>query len=365
MEEEIKLLNDAFEIYNLDDREDISTKVLDYIADRILANRYYINQLIELLKEDYTFTDIWDAFENARNVEEHYKKSQTFRKIDSLFFMGVYATSKGNIVVETDSVTDIVKYFVDAIKTRNTITISKLDYNEVSIESVLLVILCEALNKFGLDRNLIMIMPYEECFYENFDEVIINENGKQKIDNKQVSNKYIIYIENNSFKDEIEIEKKKLEEKGLEYEVIEGEFYEAIRKINSIKPIGACIYTSDLNLGYKFINLVHSNNVFVNTTLLNSEDYSKDNNVYYLKKKIIYPMIGYDNNGDFAEEGTVDESVVEEKVVKEEMTIETPKEVTVEEPKKQDDGTEFKLVVPNANPWYKRIFEAIKNFFTK
>ena len=345
--EEIELLNDAYEIYNLDDREDLSKQILTYIAKRILANRNYLDQLIQLLDVNISFADIWNAFEEARIEEEYYKKSDTFRKIDSLFVMGVYATSKGNIVVETDNVLEIIKCFVRSIKTRNTITISKLDYNEVSIESVILVIFCEALNKFGLDRNQIMIIPYEECYYENFDEIIVDEDGKKIVEAKPTSNKYIIYIETDSFKEEIDNEIKHLGEKGLEYEVLKGEFYETIRKINNIKPIGASIYTMDSNLGYRFINLVHSNNVFVNSSLLNSEDYNSDNNIYYLRKKIIYPLTCYDNS--------LDESV----------EIKPADEKIEENTAVYENKEELNLTIPKANPWYKRIIDAIKKFFVK
>ncbi len=348
MEEEIKLLNSAYEIYNLDDRENLSNKILNYIADRLLINRNYINQLIEILNLNITFTDIWNAFEEERKVEEHYKETKSFRKISDNYFMGIYATSKGNIVIETDSVIDIIKYFVDAIKTRNTITISKLEYNEVSIESVILVIFCEALNKFGLDRNLLMIIPYEECFYDKYDEVIINEDGKIKIEDKEFSTKYAIYIENESFKDDVEKEKQELSEKGYEFEIYTGEFYETIEKINKIKPIGAVIYTDNSENGYKFINLIHSNNVFVNTTLLNSEDFSNEKNDLYLKKKIIYPMLNYDNNV--------------EKIIEEQHGNTIDSFIEEEE---DSSESELGLTIKNSNTWYRKIINAIKKFFNK
>ena len=348
--EEIELLNNAFEIYNLDNREDLSEQILDYIADRLLINKSNIVQLIELLNERVRFSDIWNTFEQERIEKSHFKEVGIFRKIDSEFFMGIYATSKGNIVVETDDILEIIKYFVIAIKTRNTITISKLDYNEVSVESILLIIFCEALNKFGLDRNLIMIMPYEECYYENFDQVIISSNGIQKVEDKSIANKYIIYQYDNKFLEDIQKETELLKNKDMAYEIVKGEFYRIVKEINNKKPIGASIYTSDPEIGYRFINLIHSNNVFVNTTLLNSENYEKNNNIYYLKKKIIYPMINYDNNQEKNEESEVVSQEI--KNFENFNNIEIPQE---------SKG----LISKNVNPWYKRIFELVKNFFEK
>lgn len=341
MEETIKLLNSAFEKYNLDNRENLSDKILEYIADRLLINKIYINYLIEVLGVNITFDVIWNTFEEARAEEEYYKKSQEFRKFSSNYFMGIYATSKGNIAIETDDLLHIIKYFVIAIKTRNTITISKINYNEISIESILLVIFCEALNKFGLDRNLLMILPFEECYYEYFDEVIVEENEKLNIQRKEVTNKYVIYLEDEKFKENVKQEIELLKEHELHYEIVQDEFYKAIDKINKIKPIGAAIYTSNTMQGYKFINLIHSNNVFVNASLINSEDFSKNHNSYYLKKKIIYPMINYD----------VDE---------------IPNQTTNFEEKSENTiNSEFALTVQKANPWYNKIFEAIKKFFKK
>ena len=48
MDEEIRALNNAFEIYNLDDRLDLSKNILDYIASRLQDNKGPITQMIEL-----------------------------------------------------------------------------------------------------------------------------------------------------------------------------------------------------------------------------------------------------------------------------------------------------------------------------
>ncbi|MBR1540878.1 MAG: hypothetical protein IJ629_07055 [Clostridia bacterium] len=286
MEEKLKILNIAFETYNLDDRENLEEELLNYISVRLLLNKETIKSLIETLEEEVTFHDIWDAFEKARAEESHYKESQEFHEMVSNFYAGTYLVPKGNILAETDDILEIVKFFVMAIKTRNTITISKLEYREVGIDMAVLLIFREALRKFGLDSNLIRILPYDECEYDDYDEVMTDRVMKER----QKSNEYLIYIESEEFRQQAEEDSRRLEEKGLKCQVSSGEFYHAINHINTLKPIGSCIYTKNPQTGYRFINLVHSNNVFVNTTLLNARDIEEGNTEYYVKKHIIYPM---------------------------------------------------------------------------
>ena len=68
------------------------------------------------------------------------------------------------------------------------------------------------------------------------------------------------------------------------------DFEKAIEKINNDKPIGAAIYTDEAELGYKFINRIHSKNVFVNTSFAELDTKIEDPaNVLYMMKKIMYP----------------------------------------------------------------------------
>ena len=344
MEEDIKLLNHAFEEYQIDQRENLPNQILDYIEHRLFANKDLISELIETLQLNLTFEEIWNVFQKEKNNEISYKKTESFQLLDDNFYVGMYHAPKGNIVIETDDVLETLKCFVHAIQTRNSITISQLDYEELSLSSFLLVIFCEALNKFHLDRNLMMILPYEECLYDNYDAVMKEENDQKVIEEKPDHNVYVIYQENDEFENEIEEEQRKLKENGIFFEVLRGEFHEVIDKINSIKPIGACIYTNEGEKGYQFINFVRSKNVFVNATLLNANNREENEQPYYIKKKIIYPMLW---NHEKQQQEKITEKT-EENITNNDISLE-----------------EIAIAIPETNIWYKRIFEAIKRFFSK
>lgn len=72
--EEIKLLNNAFKIYNLNDTPNLSKNVLDYILLRLIENRENFEKMIEMLKVDISFKDILNAFNEAYKENDFYKK---------------------------------------------------------------------------------------------------------------------------------------------------------------------------------------------------------------------------------------------------------------------------------------------------
>lgn len=287
LEKEIRLCNLAYEKYNSDKRENLTRKILDYIKTRIIANKDNFEILLQSEK-DLTYEEILNTFEEEMKAKEEYKKEKRLTKIDDSFMYGTYTTSIGNIAVETSKTLSVLKYFIKAIQTRNTITISDEDYDEKGIKFALYLIFSEALEKFEVDKNLIKILPYEECFYDKFDKVIYEEENK--ITSKPETDILYIYKQSSNFNEEIENEIKNLNLAGKKYEILTGEFYSAIEKINkSISP-GACIYTTDPKLGYKFINLVHSKNVFVNSSLLEANNEKNSKNELYMIKKIMYPL---------------------------------------------------------------------------
>ena len=65
---------------------------------------------------------------------------------------------------------------------------------------------------------------------------------------------------------------------------------EAIDKINKEISQGAVIYTKEGKKGYRFINLVRSKNVYVNTTLENIEKVEKSKEELLINKKIMYEL---------------------------------------------------------------------------
>lgn len=287
LEEKIKKLNKAFEEYNLDEREELSSKILKYIKTRLEENKEELMVLSDL-KQDVSIDRLIEIFDEESSKPEVYKKEKVLKKLENGFVYGSYTTSVGNVVIETGSTIDVLKYFIYGIQSRNTITISDLDYSENDLKHALALIFSESIKKYGISEELLSIMPYEECYYDNFDVVInLDEN---KIEKKKEIEKLLIYKASNSFTNDVEKEILYLDKYKMDYEVITDDFENAIKKINIQKPIGAVIYTDDAELGYKFINRIHSKNVFVNTSFAELDTKIEDlENALYMKKKIMYP----------------------------------------------------------------------------
>lgn len=287
LEEKIKKLNKVFEEYNLDEREELSSKILKYIKTRLEENKEELMVLSDL-KQDVSIDRLIEIFDEESSKPEVYKKEKVLKKLENGFVYGSYTTSVGNVVIETGSTIDVLKYFIYGIQSRNTITISDLDYSENDLKHALALIFSESIKKYGISEELLSIMPYEECYYDNFDVVInLDEN---KIEKKKEIEKLLIYKASNSFTNDVEKEILYLDKYKMDYEVITDDFENAIKKINIQKPIGAVIYTDNAELGYKFINRIHSKNVFVNTSFAELDTKIEDlENALYMKKKIMYP----------------------------------------------------------------------------
>ena len=248
LEEKIKKLNKAFEEYNLDERQELSSKILKYIKTRLEENKEELMVLSDL-KQDVSIDRLIEIFDEESSKPEVYKKEKVLKKLENGFVYGSYTTSVGNVVIETGSTIDVLKYFIYGIQSRNTITISDLDYSEKDLKHALALIFSESIKKYGISEELLSIMPYEECYYDNFDVVInLDEN---KIEKKKEIEKLLIYKASNSFTNDGEKEILYLDKYKMDYEVITDDFENAVKKINIQKPIGAVIYTDDAELERK------------------------------------------------------------------------------------------------------------------
>ncbi len=354
--EEINLLNNAFRIYNLNDTLDLSERVLKYILSRIIANKTYIQQMIDISGTEISFNDIYNAFDEAYKENDFYKSTSSYNQ-GADYYSGVFPVPTGNIVVETNDVLQVIKYFVGGIKSRNTITISQTEYNELSLSSMMLIIFTEALAKFNISRNTLMIMPYEECSYDDFDEIIeLEEKEQEKVIQKEFSKKYVIYDYDGKFTSEIDSEMKRLNEKNIDFEKIEGKFGDVLDRLNKMKPKGVSIYTSDPNVAYEFITLVTSPNVFVNSSLLNCEELNDKTNKFYYKKKIMYPSEKELNVAEYYKNYTDNIKEIKTDIfAKEDDKL----------PEQNNVSNNEQALVEVVNPWYKRILEKIKSFFKK
>lgn len=353
--EEIKLLNEAFKIYNLNDDPDISKRVLDYILLRLIDNKDNFEKMIEMLKAEISFDDILNAFKEAYREKDFYKKSNDYKQGQN-YYSGDFPVPIGNILVETNDVLEVIKYFVGGIKSRNTITISQTEYYELSLSNMILIIFAEALAKFNISRNTLLILPFEECTYEDFDEIIEIENGEVNIEQKSFSSKNIIYIENHEFDLEIKKEIERLKTENIEIEILDGCLEKALEKIKNEKPKATAIYTKSSDIAYDFITLANSQNVFVNASLLNKEELNNKKNKFYYKKKIMYPSGKELNLEEYYKEYTNEFKKIKTDLFAQDKT--DNREIKNEENKETS-------LVEVVTPWYKRIFEIFKKIFRK
>ncbi len=288
MTDNVSKLRNATNNYRLNNNYQITENLLKYIQERIIANKNEIEELIKLKEEKYKYEDIKNAIDEEIDKETKYKDYRRMYINKEKFISTSLLMPIGVIAVETFDTIEVIKYFIRAIKSRNSIVISDVEYDEHSVKFLILEIFKEALKKFGIDQNLIMILPYEECFYKYFDKVIYtyDETGKTLIENryenKEESELKYIYIEDKGL---AEIAKR--DNNG---EIVYGNIEEVIEKINTTYSQGATIYTSNSQIAYKFINLVHSKNVIVNASLQNVEDIIKASNEMYEYKNIILPI---------------------------------------------------------------------------
>lgn len=287
--EEMNLIKKAYGSYNLNSDEKISNKVLKFAKKRLLKNQKDLETLIEVFKEKISFEDLISCFEKEMEEPDLYKKEKVMKKVGEEFYYGTYTTSVGNILVETTSSLSTLKYFVKGIKSRNSITISDIEYHENDLKNAILLIFQNALEKYKVDANLLNIIPFEECSNEMFDKVIYEEERKV-VSNKIQTEYSYIYLENENFASMAVNDLSRLSNRGRQVEILKGEFRDVINRINSEITFSACIYTENRDLAYNFINLTQASNVFVNASLDEAEKLESIEDEFYTKKKIMYPI---------------------------------------------------------------------------
>jgi gamma-glutamyl phosphate reductase len=242
-------------------REDIEKDIIEYIAERINANKDSIEKLVDITKEKIDM----DLINKILKKESKYKNKKTFDMDEAGFIRGVLVTPKGVLLKQESNIEKVIESYIDAILSRNAVVVSDMEYSEISVKKLILEIIQIALEKFGVDKNLIQLLPYEDVNDEEFNKYQEKENIYH-------------YLENNDYKNDVD-------EKYL----VEGEIDEVIDKINQ-EGICKCavIYTKDKDKAYKFINRVNGKNVFVNASIENiQEDIEIDD--LYIHKNVIYP----------------------------------------------------------------------------
>ncbi len=289
-ENSIKLKKASYQ-YQLKTDGQLTENLLNYIQERIKANKKEVQELLKIKKETISYEDLERAIQTEIQQDIPYKEYQNLSINQDNFLSMSLLMPIGTIAVEVFETVEVVKYFIKAIKSRNAIAISDVEYDEQSVKFLILVIIKEALKKFNIDENLIMILPFEECFYQYFDKVIYtyDKQGK-KLAVKQSE------IKNKTDKKYIYIENKKLEEIALrdnapiETQRIEGTLEEVIQKINEEFSLACAIYTENQEIAYQFLKLVHSQNVLINTSLQNIKETKLLPDELYEYKNIILPI---------------------------------------------------------------------------
>ncbi len=287
--EEMNLIKNAYCLYNLNTDEKVSNKVLKFIRKRLLKNQKELETLIEVFKEEIKFDDLIVCFDKEMEEPELYKKEKVMKKVGNEFYYGTYTTSVGNILVETTNSVSALKYFVKAIKSRNSITISDIEYHENNLKNAILLIFQNALEKYKINTHLLNIMPYEECNNEYFDKVILEDENKV-VNNKSQSDYSYIYLADEIFASMAVNDLSRLSNKGKKVEILKGEFTDVVNRINSETTFSTCIYTENRDLAINFINLAQAENVFVNASLDEAEDLEDIDDEFYTKKKVMYPI---------------------------------------------------------------------------
>lgn len=291
MQEEIKRYKRASREYLLNSEYELTDRLLEYILQRIEVNKKEIEELIKNNKEKISYLEIKNAIKEEKEVVVNCKDYKNLYINKSNFLLMRMLMPIGIIAVEVYDTIETIKYFIRAIKSRNAIIISDVEYSEISVKYLIYEIIKQALKKFEIDENLITILPFEECYYNYFDRVIYTYDKKG---NKLEKNKYdIIECEEKNY---IYVESEEMKEVALNdntdtrYELITGEFEDVLAEINNRKCNTAVIYTNNSKKAYEFVNLVKSDNAFVNASIKNIMKKEESANELYEYKNIIIPI---------------------------------------------------------------------------
>lgn len=290
--EYIEEIRKASNDYRLNSKYMLTENILQYIKERIIVNKDEIKKLIELKKDNFVYENIESVINNEIDNSNQYKEYKDLKIDKKINFMSVKILMPvGIIAIEAYDTIEVIKYFIKAIQSRDGVVISDIEYDDTNVKTFIMEIIKECLMKFNVSENLIDIIPYEECNYKYFDKTIFtyDEYGNKYVKNKykiktRTDNNYI-YIDDESF-----IEKAKKDNENIDCKIVRGDINSVIEQLNKEKSNGVVIYTSNNKNAYKFINLIDSQNVFVNASLENTIHIEEIENDMYEYKKIIIPI---------------------------------------------------------------------------
>lgn len=283
----IQNAKNAYENYVLNDEYEISQNLYNLIKERINANQDSIERLIQINNEKITFNKIIEILNDEEINLQNYKKTIESKKIDDKFLFSQYMVPVGIIGIACNDSIKAIENIFKSITTRNAIIVIEENYNQYSVENLILLIAQEVLNKFNIDENIIQIVKKEDLTDTDIKEFDVMITKNNNVIEKECTTDMYIYQEDEYFSDIVKEEVDKLNLQGKKVQIIKGNLNDCIEKINQKRNYGVSIYSQNLKTGYKFVNLVKSDNVFVNGTLLNSKTVKQLKDVYFNCKNLI------------------------------------------------------------------------------
>ncbi len=270
----------AFRKYVINNSKSISIDIFSLIKEKIKENKSKIEELIKMNEDDVTYASILKMLEKEEKAVSEFKAKdkETER----------YNVPIGVIGVECDSSKNAIENIFKSIATRNSIIILHSHYNKYSTEALILLIVKECIKNFSVDDNIVQMYEDNVLQISQLDKLIKKGKNKDKPVKELFSKTIYIYLENDEYEDEVmkEYDRLKKDENYKEYEIqlINGEFANIINFLNRNASYAVCMYTSNDQKAYKFINWIDSPNVFVNTGIqVLNEEFGKENKYYHCK----------------------------------------------------------------------------------
>lgn len=181
---------------------------------------------------------------------------------------------------------------IRAIITRNSIIILQEKNNRYSTQSLILLIIKECLKNLGIDDNIIQLKEIQELDIRRFDRFI---DANANVTQKETQNSIYFYEEDDCYEDDISYEMEKIKNsekyKDFNVSVIKGEFGDIVDFLNNNKSYAVCMYTNNQQKAYKFMNWINTNNLFINTGIINCKNDLKCDNKYYEWKNVCHENI--------------------------------------------------------------------------
>ena len=141
MKDNIYKLKEASRDYRLNNKYELTKDILKYIKDRIKVNESEIRELIKLQKENISYEDIFDIIDKEIEKEDSYKRYAKLKINQDKFLSTCIAMPIGVIAIEVYDTQEVIKWYIRAIKSRNAIAISDVEYAEDNVKSLVLLII--------------------------------------------------------------------------------------------------------------------------------------------------------------------------------------------------------------------------------